>query len=159
LKIAGIDPGLSGAVCIFDVEKGALTILDMPTVEVETGKTAKRRLSEPMLAELLRPHEIEHAALELVHAMPKQGVSSTFNFGQTYGGIRGVLAGLRVPITMITPSKWTRDLKVTGGKDANRQRAAQLFPAYAASFARAKDDGRADACLLAYWLFTCAKDV
>jgi crossover junction endodeoxyribonuclease RuvC len=86
-------------------------------------------------------------------------VSSTFNFGQTYGGIRGVLAGLRVPITMITPSKWTRDLKVTGGKDANRQRAAQLFPAYAASFARAKDDGRADACLLAYWLFTCAKDV
>jgi len=159
MKIAGIDPGLSGAVCIFDVTAGTLTILDMPTVEVKSGKTVKRRLSEPMLAELLRPHEIDHAALEQVGAMPKQGVSSTFNFGQTYGAIRGVLAGLRIPITMVAPAKWTRDLKVTGGKDANRQRAAQLFPAYAASFSRVKDDGRADSALLAFWLLTFSKDV
>ncbi len=159
MKIAGIDPGLSGAICVFDVDIGVLTILDMPTVEVKSGKTMKRRLSEPMLAELLRPHEIEHVALEQVGAMPKQGVSSTFNFGQTYGAIRGVLAGLRIPITMVTPAKWTRDLKVSGGKDANRQRAAQLFPAYAASFSRVKDDGRADAALLAYWLAIFCKDV
>jgi len=159
LKIAGIDPGLSGAICIFDVDKGMLTIFDMPTVEVKSGKTMKRRLSEPMLAELMRPHEIEHVALEQVGSMPGQGVSSTFNFGQTYGGIRGVLAGLRIPITMVTPAKWTRDLKVSGGKDANRQRAAQLFPAYAASFLRVKDDGRADSALLAYWLAIFCKDV
>ena len=159
MKVAGIDPGLSGAVCIFDVDKGILTILDMPTVEVKSGKTMKRRLSEPMLAELLRPHEIDHVALEQVGAMPKQGVASTFNFGQTYGAIRGVLAGLRIPVTMVNPAKWTRDMKVTGGKDANRQRAAQLFPAYAASFSRAKDDGRADAALLAHWLLTFSKDV
>lgn len=136
-----------------------LTILDMPTVEVKSGKTMKRRLSEPMLAELLRPHDIEHVALEQVGSMPGQGVSSTFNFGQTYGGIRGVLAGLRIPITMVTPAKWTRDMKVSGGKDANRQRAAQLFPAYAASFSRVKDDGRADSALLAYWLAIFCKDV
>jgi len=159
LKIAGVDPGLSGAICIFDVDKGMLTIFDMPTVEVKSGKTMKRRLSEPMLAELMRPHEIEHVALEQVGSMPGQGVSSTFNFGQTYGGIRGVLAGLRIPITMVTPAKWTRDLKVSGGKDANRQRAAQLFPAYAASFLRVKDDGRADSALLAYWLAIFCKDV
>ena len=159
MRIAGIDPGLSGAVCIFDVEKGTLTILDMPTVEVQSGKTVKRRLSEPMLAELLRPHEIDHVALEQVSAMPKQGVSSTFNFGQTYGAIRGVLAGLRIPTTMVAPAKWTRDMKVSGGKDANRQRAAQLFPAYAASFSRVKDDGRADAALLAHWLLTFSKAV
>lgn len=159
MKVAGIDPGLSGAICIFDVDKGVLTILDMPTVEVKSGKSMKRRLSEPMLAELLRPHEIEHTALEQVGSMPGQGVSSTFNFGQTYGGIRGVLAGLRVPITMVSPVKWTRDLKVSGGKDANRQRAAQLFPAYAASFARVKDDGRADSALLAYWLLQFGKVV
>jgi len=159
LKIAGIDPGLSGAICIFDVDKGALTILDMPTYEVKIGSTMKRRLSEPMLAELLRPHEIDHVALELVASMPKQGVSSTFVFGQTYGGIRGVLAGLRLTLTMVTPTKWTRDLKVSGGKDANRHRAAQLFPAYAASFSRAKDDGRADAALLAYWLLQFGKIV
>lgn len=159
MKIAGIDPGLSGAVCVFDVDKGMLTILDMPTVEVKSGKTMKRRLSEPMLAELLRPHEIEHVALEQVSAMPGQGVTSMFNFGQTYGAIRGVLAGLRIPVTMVTPAKWTRDLKVSGGKDANRQRAAQLFPAYAASFARVKDDGRADAALLAYWLASFSPNV
>ncbi len=152
MKIAGIDPGNSGAICVFDVTAGMLTILDMPTVEVQSGNTLKRRLSEPMLAELLRPHAIEHCALEQVGAMPGQGVSSMFAFGQSYGAIRGVLAGLRIPITMVTPVKWMRDLKISGGKDANRQRAAQLFPAYAASFARVKDDGRADACLLAYWL-------
>jgi hypothetical protein len=55
MKIAGIDPGLSGAICVFDVDKGMLTILDMPTVEVKSGKSMKRKLSEPMLAELLRP--------------------------------------------------------------------------------------------------------
>lgn len=159
MKIAGIDPGLSGAICVFDVDKGMLTMLDMPTVEVQSGKTMKRRLSEPMLAELLRPHEIEHVALEQVSAMPGQGVTSMFSFGQTYGAIRGVLAGLHIPITMVTPAKWTRDMKVTGGKDANRQRAAQLFPAYAASFARVKDDGRADAALLAFWLLSFSKDV
>jgi crossover junction endodeoxyribonuclease RuvC len=159
MKIAGIDPGLSGAICVFDVDKGMLTILDMPTVEVKSGKTMKRRLSEPMLAELLRPHEIEHCVLEQVGAMPGQGVTSMFAFGQTYGAIRGVLAGLRIPITMVTPRKWTSDMKVNGGKDANRQRAAQLFPAYAASFSRVKDDGRADAALLAHWLVTFSKEV
>lgn len=159
MKICGIDPGLSGAVCVFDVEKGMLTILDMPTVEVKSGKSMKRKLSEPMLAELLRPHEITHAALEQVSAMPGQGVSSMFSFGQSYGAIRGVLAGLRIPITMVTPRKWMSDLKVSGGKDANRQRAAQLFPAYAASFTRVKDDGRADAALLAYWLVSFGQGV
>jgi crossover junction endodeoxyribonuclease RuvC len=159
MKVAGIDPGLSGAVCVFDATKGMLTILDMPTVEVKSGKTVKRKLSEPMLAELLRPHQIEHAALEQVSAMPGQGVSSMFSFGQSYGAIRGVLAGLRVPITMVTPAKWMRDLKLTGGKDGNRQRAAELFPAYAASFSRKKDDGRADAALLAYWLVSFSDQV
>lgn len=159
MKIAGIDPGLSGAICVFDVDKGMLTILDMPTVEVQSGKTMKRRLSEPMLAELLRPHGIEHCVLEQVGAMPGQGVTSMFSFGQTYGAIRGVLAGLQIPITLVTPRKWTSDMKVKGGKDANRQRAAQLFPAYASSFSRVKDDGRADAALLAHWLLTFSKDV
>jgi crossover junction endodeoxyribonuclease RuvC len=159
MKVAGIDPGLSGAVCVFDVDKGMLTILDMPTVEVKSGKTMKRKLSEPMLAELLRPHAIDHCVLEQVGAMPGQGVSSMFSFGQSYGAIRGVLAGLRVPITMVTPAKWCRDLKLPAGKDANRQRAAQLFPAYAASFSRVKDDGRADAALLAYWLLQFGETV
>lgn len=149
--ICGIDPGLSGALTVFDTKKGTLFVIDMPTVEVKVGAKMKRRLSETMLAELLRPHGIEHSVLEQVSAMPGQGVSSMFQFGQSYGAVRGVLAGLRIPITHVTPSKWMRDLKLAKGKDANRQRAGELFPAYAASFARVKDDGRADASLLAYW--------
>lgn len=157
--LCGIDPGLSGALAIFHPEKGTLNVIDMPTVEVKVGKATKRRLSEPMLAELLRPHGVEHAALEQVGAMPGQGVSSMFQFGQSYGAIRGVLAGLRIPMTNVTPAKWQRDLKLTGGKGGARQRAAELFPAYAASFSRVKDDGRADAALLAYWLASFGPDV
>lgn len=152
MKLAGIDPGLSGAICVFDVAAGTLTLLDMPVVEVASGKSIKRKLSEPMLAELLRVHAIEHCALEQVSAMPGQGVTSMFSFGQTYGAIRGVLAGLRVPMTPVTPRSWMRDLGLTAGKDGARQRASEIFPAYAASFIRKKDDGRADAALLAYWL-------
>lgn len=150
--LCGIDPGLSGAITVFNPEKGMLTIVDMPTVEVQVGKSHKRRLSETMLAELLRPHGIGHACLEQVSAMPGQGVSSMFQFGQSYGAVRGVLAGLRIPVTYVTPVKWMRDLRLDKGKEANRKRAAELFPAYAASFARVKDDGRADSALLAYWL-------
>lgn len=150
--LCGIDPGLSGAITVFNPNKGMLTIIDMPTVEVKVGSSTKRRLSETMLAELLRPHDIGHACLEQVSAMPGQGVSSMFQFGQSYGAVRGVLAGLRIPVTFVTPVKWMRDLRLDKGKEANRKRAAELFPAYAASFARAKDDGRADSALLAYWL-------
>lgn len=157
--LCGIDPGLSGALAIFNPIKGTLVLIDMPTVEVAVGKSKKRRLSEPMLAELLRPHGVEHAALEQVGAMPGQGVSSMFQFGLSYGAIRGVLAGLRIPTTNVTPQKWQRDLKVTKGKEGNRQRAAELFPAYAASFSRVKDDGRADAALLAWWLASFSSTV
>ena len=157
--LCGIDPGLSGALAIFHPEKGTLVLIDMPTVEVKVGASKKRRVSEPMLAELLRPYGIEHAALEQVSAMPGQGVSSMFQFGLSYGAIRGVLAGLRIPITSVTPAKWMRDLKLNGGKDGSRQRASELFPAYAASFSRVKDNGRSDAALLAYWLASFSSTV
>jgi crossover junction endodeoxyribonuclease RuvC len=155
MRIAGIDPGLTGAISVFDPEAGTLDIIDMPTTGVKVGKVIKQRLSEPMLAELLRARNIQFAALELVNAMPGQGVSSMFQFGVSYGAIRGVLAGLRIKTENVTPQRWQKDLKLVRGKgkEASRQRAAELFPAYAASFVRVKDDGRADAALLAYWLF------
>lgn len=150
MRIIGIDPGLSGAVSVLN-GLDLIEVFDMPTVLVKTGKTEKRQLSEAMLAATLRDMNISHAYLELVHAMPGQGVTSMFTFGMGYGAIKGVLAALGIPMTTVPPTKWQKDLGLAKGKEANRARAAQLFPAHAARFSRAKDDGRADAALIGYW--------
>jgi len=149
--VVGIDPGLSGAVAVLDLNNKRLAVHDMPTVSIKSGKSEKRQLSEPQLAAILRQVAPDHAYLEFVSAMPGQGVSSMFNFGMGYGAIRGVLAALNIASTTVTPVKWQRDLAVAKGKDGNRARAIQLFPEYAHLFARVKDDGRADAALIAHW--------
>jgi crossover junction endodeoxyribonuclease RuvC len=151
LKVVGIDPGLSGALAVFDLKAKLLAVHDMPTVTVKSGKSEKRQLSESMLAGILRRAQPDHAFLEFVSAMPGQGVTSMFNFGLGYGAIRGVLAALDIPMTTVTPVKWKRDLGLAQGKDAGRARAAQLYPEFADLFMRVKDDGRADASLLAWW--------
>lgn len=92
------------------------------------------------------------AVVEQVGAMPGQGVSSMFAFGQAFGLALGVLAGLGVATVTVTPAAWKRDLRLCAGKDAARLRAAQLWPAQAAEFRRVRDDGRAEAALLAHWL-------
>ena len=74
-----------------------------------------------------------------------------FNFGKSYGMVLGVIAALDYPLHYVTPQQWQRDLKVEAGKDGNRARAMQLMPAYAQEFKRRRDDGRADAALIAYW--------
>jgi len=81
--------------------------------------------------------------------MPGQGVSSMFSFGRAAGIIEGVLAGFSVPFELIPPATWTKSMRTFGGKDGSRQRAQELFPDYAHLFARKKDDGRAEAALLA----------
>lgn len=151
MKVVGIDPGLSGAVAVLDISNKLLVVHDMPTTVVRSGKSDKRQLSEPMLAAILKQVQPQHAYLEFVSAMPGQGVTSMFNFGVGYGAIRGVLAALEISLSIVSPQKWQRDLGVAKGKDANRARAAQLFPESAQIFSRVKDDGRADAALIAWW--------
>lgn len=136
---------------MLDLQEKLLAVHDMPTVLVKSGKSEKRQLSESMLADVLRRAKPDHAFLEFVSAMPGQGVTSMFNFGLGYGAIRGVLAALDIPITTVTPVKWKRDLGLQQGKDAGRARAAQLYPDSAHYFLRVKDDGRADASLIAWW--------
>ena len=151
----GIDPGLSGAIAFFDVAKGHLSIVDMPTVEVVRNNKKKRELSPQMMASLIRLAEGDKAAVvERVGAMPGQGVSSVFSFGRSLGMVEGVLSGLQIPHTLITPQVWQKAALVRGGKDGSRQRAAELFPAYANLFARKKDDGRADAACMAWYAAT-----
>jgi crossover junction endodeoxyribonuclease RuvC len=151
MKILGIDPGAGGALAFFDPIAGTLELLDMPVMIVERNGKARREISEQMIAAVIGARSPNVAVVEKVSAMPGQGVTSMFSFGLAFGLVRGVLAGQAIPIELVTPQTWQKALGVRGGKDGSRQRACELFPAYAAAFARVKDNGRSDAALIAMW--------
>lgn len=150
--ILGIDPGNTGAIAWLDEHGDLTSVMDMPTMQMKVGGRSVNRLSPPLLAEALEDPLSRRltAFVEEVHAMPKQGVSSSFNFGFSYGCVHGALAGWGYRIETIRPPEWRKLAGVRGGKDGSRARAIQLWPESAALFARKKDDGRAEAALIAY---------
>jgi len=152
--ILGIDPGASGALAFFDHVAGTLDVIDMPTVQVKRGAKLKTEISPQMLAALIRARNPTSATLERVNAMRGQGVSSMYSFGRGVGQVEGVLAALQIPTSYVAPLAWQKAVQSRDGKDGARARAAELFPAYAQIFARKKDDGRADASLIAWWSAT-----
>lgn len=151
MKIWGIDPGAFGAIAILDKDSRELVVIDMPTLKVKRGPRVVNQVDAHMLADALRPHvdRDTKALIEKVSAMPGNGVASMFSFGRAAGIVEGVLAGLSVPFQLIPPATWIKSMRTFGGKDGSRQRAQELFPDYAHLFARKKDDGRAEAALLA----------
>lgn len=151
--IIGIDPGASGAIAILEANGKFVQVFDMPAVEVTVGGKLKRRVSPEMLAAELKLYANQgaRACIEQVGAMPGQGVSSMFAFGESFGLAKGVLAGLGIPVTTVTPGKWKKALQLNSGKDGSRAKAAQLWPLNAGEFKRVKDDGRAEAALIAEW--------
>jgi crossover junction endodeoxyribonuclease RuvC len=151
----GIDPGLNGAIAFLDTEKGHLSVIDMPVLEVMRNGKLKKEVSPHGLASIFKvsPQPV-CAFLERVGAMPGQGVSSVFSFGRSTGLVEGVLATCDIPVLIITPQSWQKAASVRGGKDGSRQRAMELFPNYAGLFARKKDDGRADAACMAWFAAT-----
>lgn len=154
--IIGIDPGVNGAVAILTDDGGLVQVFDMPSVEVNVGNKAKRRISPEMLAAELRLYSVEgtRAVIEQVNAMPGQGVTSMFAFGESFGLAKGVLAGMFIPVSTVTPAKWKKAMNLNSGKDASRAKAAALWPNQAQEFRRVKDDGKAEACLIARWALT-----
>ena len=149
MRVLGVDPGTGGALAMIDTELSALVVADMPIAVIEVGKMKRRQISEFWLADLLRLYEPDCAWIERVHALPKQGVTSSFSFGLSYGLVRGVLAALGVPVSLVTPQEWKKSFRLGASKNEARVIAARLFPANSGSFTRAKDDGRAEAALLA----------
>lgn len=144
-RIIGIDPGLGGAVAILGSREAI--VFDTPTITV--GK--KREYNVPEMADILRCWRPDHVYIEKVHSMPKQGVASSFNFGKGFGLWLGIVAALGVPYTLVTPQRWKGKM-LDGqrrGKGDARLRATQLFPELADSLTRVKDDGRAEALLIA----------
>jgi crossover junction endodeoxyribonuclease RuvC len=148
--VLGIDPGFGGALAWLDLG-GDLHVEDMPTLAVERNGKTKRDLDLAALVELVEQHRPAFAVVERVGAMPGQGVSSMFAFGRGFGSILGVLAALRVPVELVTPATWKRALSVPAGKDGARLRASQLLPAHGGHWRHAKDDGRAEASMLAWY--------
>jgi len=146
----GIDPGFSGALAWLDLG-GDLRIEDVPTLAGERNGKTKRDMDIAALVELVERHRPAFAVVERVGAMPGQGTSSMFAFGKGFGSILGVLAALRVPVELVTPATWKQTLAVPAGKDGARLRASQLLPAQCGHLRRAKDDGRAEAAMLAWY--------
>lgn len=147
--LCGIDPGLSGALAFYDVALGAIETVDMPTLTV--GKTAKRRVDEHQLANILWKRHAGHAYVERVEVRPKEGVTSARTAGIGYGKILGVLAAVGVPFTEVTSAKWKAAIGVTGDKDNSRLRASQLLPQASSQWPLKKHDGRAEAALIAVY--------
>lgn len=145
--IIGIDPGLKGAVAYIGL---TLEIFDIPTFSLIRGGKMKNEIDLVALAALFAP-QIKHAYMEQVGAMPGQGVSSMFAFGQTFGILKGMLAMRGIPFTLVPPATWKKALRVPAGKDGARARASQLLPSYGHYWPRAKDDGRAEAAMIALY--------
>jgi crossover junction endodeoxyribonuclease RuvC len=153
----GIDPGLNGAVGVLSEISPywRSEVYDTPTMVV-SGIKEKRVYNAAAMAALLKPFA-EHVGddvlviLEAVHSMPKQGVSSSFSFGEGLGMWKGIIAAFGLPLEMPSPQRWKKEIMADQGKDkdASRFKAIALFPALATQLARVKDDGRAEALLLA----------
>ncbi len=131
MKIIGIDPGLSGAIAILENKK-VLKFFDMPVMS--EGKKNKRQLNSAQLVNILRENinsnnEEISVVVEQVNAMPGQGVTSMFNFGQTFGAIKGVCAALSLPIYFVRPSKWKKHFElINSSKDASRTKVIEMYP-------------------------------
>jgi crossover junction endodeoxyribonuclease RuvC len=141
--IIGIDPGFSGGIAWLSDHGHLIEVRDLPVTKGEG-------LMPSVLASWLREDDRRpaHAFIERVAARPGAGVAGMFNFGRGYGQLEGVLAALGVPVTLVTPAKWKGSLRVPADKGMARARAAQLWPGLAGTFARVKDDGRAEAALI-----------
>ena len=149
--IIGIDPGLSGGIAVLK-DKAIKNLYDMPVMS--EGKKNKRQLNSAQLAKIIKEniHEKEETAIvvEQVNAMPGQGVTSMFNFGQTFGAIKGISAALGLPIFFVRPAKWKKHFElINSQKDSSRTKAIEMFPNISSILSKKKDLNKADAILIA----------
>ena len=151
MKIIGIDPGLSGAIAILENNK-VLNIFDIPVMS--EGKKNKRQLNSALMVNLLKENinkeEEVVVVVEQVNAMPGQGVTSMFNFGQTFGAIKGICAALDLPIFLVRPSKWKKHFDlINSSKDSSRTKVIEMYPSLSSQLSKKKDVNKSDAILIA----------
>ena len=157
--VIAVDPGAKGAIAFLTESGELISVLDMPSVIVRVNRKDRTRVAEQALALLIAANRPLHAFVELSGPMPTDGSQQAYGMGLAAGLVRGVLAGLGIPITLIPPVVWKRGMGLTADKGMCRQRAMQLFPARADLFARVKDEGRAESSLIGvYGLRTWQRD-
>ena len=159
MKIIGIDPGLSGAIAILKDNK-VLKIFDMPVMS--EGKKNKRQLNSAQLVDLIRENmsiEDEVAVVvEQVNAMPGQGVTSMFNFGQSFGILKGICSAMQLPMYFVRPARWKKYFGlINSEKDASRTKVIEMFPYFSSQLSKKKDSNKADAILIANFYYETYK--
>ena len=149
--IFGVDPGVSGAICVLKEGK-IIEIYETPTMI--DGKKNKRQVNGAEVTNIflkeLHNEDKAKVVVEHVTAMPGQGVTSMFNFGQSFGVIKGVCSALSLPIYFIRPTKWKKHFNlINTNKDASRTKVIQIYPEISSKLSRKKDSNKADAILIA----------
>ena len=162
MLIIGIDPGISGSICFF--QDGVIKdVVEMPTM-IE-GKKNKKQVNGSQIfneiSEKIKNMDKKNikVVIEHVTAMPGQGVTSMFNFGQSFGILKGICSAMQLSVYFVRPTKWKKYFNlINSEKDASRTRAIEIFPYYSSNLSRKKDSNKADAILIASFFFETYKE-
>ena len=162
MLIIGVDPGISGSICFF--QDGTIKdVLEMPTM-IE-GKKNKKQVNGSQIfneiSEKIKNIDKKNikVVIEHVTAMPGQGVTSMFNFGQSFGILKGICSAMQLSVYFVRPAKWKKYFNlINSEKDASRTRAIEIFPYYSSHLSRKKDSNKADAILIASYFFETFKE-
>ncbi|WP_262590278.1 crossover junction endodeoxyribonuclease [Candidatus Pelagibacter communis] len=162
MLIIGIDPGISGSICF--LEDGIIKdVLEMPTM-TEGKKNKKQVNGSQIYNEIsfrIKTYEKKNikVVIEQVSAMPGQGVTSMFNFGQSFGILKGICSAMQLPIYFVRPAKWKKYFNlINSEKDASRTRAIEIFPYFSSNLSKKKDSNKADAILIASYFHETYKN-
>jgi len=163
MLIIGIDPGLSGSICFFEDGK-IIDVIEMPTM-TEGKKNKKQVNGAQIYNEFLKrisktdKHKIR-VVIEQVSAMPGQGVTSMFNFGQSFGILKGICSAMQLSMYFVRPAKWKKYFNLLNSeKDASRTKAIEIFPYFSSQLSLKKDSNKADAILIASFYYETYKIV
>ena len=162
MLIIGVDPGISGSICFFEDGK-ILDVIEMPVMT--EGKKNKKQVNGAQIynefsKRINRKDDKIRVVIEQVSAMPGQGVTSMFNFGQSFGILKGICSAMQLPMFFVRPAKWKKYFNlINSQKDASRTRAIETFPYFSAQLSKKKDSNKADAILIASFYYeTYQKD-
>ena len=156
MLIIGIDAGISGSICFFK-DGRILEVIEMPVMT--EGKKNKKQVNgaqiyNEFLKRINKKEDEIRVVIEQVSAMPGQGVTSMFNFGQSFGILKGICSAMQLPMFFVRPAKWKKYFNlINSQKDASRTRAIEIFPYFSTQLSKKKDSNKADAILIASFYY------